>query len=200
MKTNLTETETEESAVAEHGDDDAYGRDALRDNGRKCDPRHVHIAHDDEEQIQEHVDDSRRGEEVKGAFCVAGRTHNGGAEVVDHRKGESDEVNDKIGGREVDDLIRCFHHGEENMRRSGTDDPDDQPRAECEHHRGVDDFLSAFPVTGTVAPRHEDIGTDAEPDEQLYVKIDEGTGRGNSGDAVRGAELSADNQIGGIIK
>ena len=89
-------------------------RDGLREDGRQCDPRHLHPENQHENQIQHHIDNSREHQIIERSSRISCRAENCTSEVVQQNKRDSAAVDPEIDAGFMKDFgrsFRQFEHG-----------------------------------------------------------------------------------------
>ena len=82
----LREDEADAAALAHEAAHDERRRDALRNDRRYGNARHVEMQIDDEEEVEHDVDDARDRKIEERAARVADGAQHGAAEVVNHHR------------------------------------------------------------------------------------------------------------------
>ena len=92
-------------------------RNDLRNDGAERNARNVHLAHDDEKDVQPHVGNARRTEKKEGVLRIAPRAAQRGAEVVQKIEGHPGEIDLQIQGREGQNAVLRHIHQEQEVSR-----------------------------------------------------------------------------------
>ena len=79
--------------------------DKLRNDRRNGHAGDAHVEHDDEDQVEDHVDDPGGQKEIQRPLGVADGAQDGGAEVVDQNGGHPDKVDAHIERGLIDDVV-----------------------------------------------------------------------------------------------
>ncbi len=147
--------------------------DALGDDRCQRHTGHIHVEHNDKQEIQHHIDGAGGREIVQRPAGVADCPQQSGAEVIEHGGGHPQKVDAQIQGRELEDLRRRLHPGEELPGAGHTGHGQDQPAEDAQKHGGVYGFAELSVLPGAEVTGSQDVGADRQPQKQIGQQIDQ---------------------------
>ena len=153
------------------------GGNALGNHRGDGNALHAHVEHDDEQQVQQHVDDTGNQQEVQGPLGIPHRPQDGRAEVVEHHHGHAHKVNAHVQHRLVDDVGGGAHQLQQRPGQANAHKDEDNPGDDADKHGGVDGLPQILVIAAAIVPRHQHVDANGQADKQVDNQVDKGAGR-----------------------
>ena len=175
---------------AGEGAEDEEGGEALGDAGGQRHARHVQLADDDEEQVEQDVQNACDGKKEQRLFGVADGAVDGVAEVVEGQRRHTEEVDPQVQNGTGEQVLLGVEQAQQGGGAHQTDEQQDHACDEADQNGGVDGLADVVRVAGTVKASHQHVDAVAEADEEAREEGDEdggGTYRTQRGGACKTA-------------
>ena len=151
---------------AGQGPQDQKGREILGQDGGQGRAGHAHLAHDDKEHIQKHVQHPGNGQIDQGLAGVAHRAEHTVAKIVDSHGGHPQKVDAQIQDRPVDQVGLGAQQPHQRRRKGHPHRQQQHPCRQADQQGRVDGPLHIFGVLGPVKAGHQHIDAAAQPDQE----------------------------------
>ena len=162
------------------------GGEILRDDAGHRHTRHVHIADDDEEQVQHHIDNAGDGEVVQRAAGITHRGEHGVAKVIDRQRGHTQTVDAQVQHSAVHQLRFGVQRSEDTARKAAADSQQHQSRRRAGQCRRVDGIREVLLIVSSEVVRHQYVDAAGQSDEEAGKQ-----GHENGGGAHRSQRCGA---------
>ena len=171
------------------------GGQALADHGGDGHARHIQLEHDDQQQVQGHVEDTGGNQVVEGTPGVAHRAQQRRAEVIQHGGGHAQEVDPQIKGRQGQDGVRHLHQMQQRTGGGDAHHGQQNTAEERQQHGGVHRLAQALPVARAGIAGRQNIGAHGQSHEQVHHQVDEGGVGAHGGQGVVSGEFAHHHDI-----
>ena len=162
------------------------GGKILRDDTGHRHACHVHIADDDEEQVQHHIDNAGDGEVVQRAAGITHRGEHGVAKVIDRQCGHPQAVDAQVQHSAVHQLRFGVQRSEDTARKAAADPQQHQSRRRAGQRRRVDGIREVLLIVSSEVVRHQYVDAAGQSDEEAGKQ-----GHENGGGAHRSQRCGA---------
>ena len=154
---------------------DHNGGYRLAEDGGQRNTRHAHLEHDDEQQVQHHIDDTCHRQTDQRAAGVAHGTQQGGVEVVQHGHRHSDEVDLQVKGGKVNDILGAGHQFQQAVGCKKAHKSHQYAAHKAQGNSGLHRFVHALVILCAIAAGSHNVCTQRKADKQVDQQVDERT-------------------------
>ena len=145
---------------------DQQSRQALGDHAGHGHALGGHVAPDDEEQVQDHIQHTGDGQIQQRPPGVAHGAHNAVAAVVDGHGRHAQGIYFQIQSGSVNQLVLGMQHGQHRTCQQHADQAHNDAEGGAQHEGRVDRLFHPLPVAHAQAPGHRHIDAAAHADQQ----------------------------------
>ena len=136
-----------------------------------------HVASNDEEQVQQHVQHAGHGEVDQGALGVAGGAEDAVAAVVDAHGGQAQGVELQVQHRAGEELLLGVQQAEHGLGEEHADQTGQDTGGQADEQRRMVGMLHILVAAHTQATGHGHVDAAAQADEQAGEQGDQRGGR-----------------------
>ena len=154
---------------------DHNGGYRLAEDGGQRHARHTHLEHDDEQQVQHHIDDTCHRQTDQRAAGVAHGTQQGGVEVVQHGHRHSDEVDLQVKGGKVNDILGAGHQFQQAVGCKKAHKSHQNATHKAQGNSSLHRFVHALVILCTITAGRHNVCTQRKADKQVDQQVDERT-------------------------
>ena len=162
----LAQVQLDRAAGTEKAQQHQRHADHLAGHRRDGHARNVHVEHDHQQQVQEHVHQPRDHQ-------IAHRAHSRRAEIVQHVGRHAQEIDPDVQRRAVNHVRRRIHQLQKRPGHQKTEDPHADAHEQRQRHGGMLRPAHGFYIPGAVIPRNHHAGADAQAHEYVHQQIDQ---------------------------
>ena len=147
--------------------------DTLGDHRGDGHTLYPHVEHDDEHQVQYHVDDPGQQQKVQGPLGVPHSPENGRAEIVEHHHRHAHKVDAHIQHRLVQHVRRGAHQLQHRPGQGDAREDERHPKGQAGEHRGVHRLRQVLVLAGPVVLGGQHVGAHGEAHKQVDDQVDD---------------------------
>ena len=152
------------------------GGNTLGDDGGKSHASHIHVQHDDEEQVQRYIDDAGEGQIVQGTAGVACGPQQRRAEVIQPGGRHAQEIDPQVQNGQGQHVRRRLHQPQDGRCAQHADEGQSCAADEAQQNGGVDGPVDLVVLPGAEVPGGQNAGAGGQTHEQVHQQVDQGGG------------------------
>jgi len=136
-----------------------------------CNTHDVHLKADDKQQIQNHIDDAGTQQEIQRTFGVTHCTEQGAAEVIDHGRNHTKEIDTQVNSCQRQHLFRRLHPDQHLLCANDAQNQQQRSAQHTEEHGGMYRPAQIIPRLCTVVPGSNYVCADRQSNEQVGQQV-----------------------------
>ena len=178
-----------------------HGADCVREDRRDGDAVDVHLEHDDEKQVQDHVQNAGDRQRDERHLRVADAAENGGLEVIQQNDRHAQQVDAQVRKRERVHIVRHIEQAHEPGRDELAEDRHEHAADERRDDGGVHGTVHGLTVAAADGVGDDDVRAERDADEQIQNQADDravGADSGHGGRAHVAREVADDGDVGRV--
>ena len=156
------------------------------------------MEHDDEEQVQNHVDDPGQQQKVQGPLGIPHGPEDGRAEIVEHHHRHAHKVDAHIQHRLVQHVRRGAHQLQHRPGQGDAREDERHPKGQAGEHRGVHRLRQVLVLAGPVVLGGQHVGAHGEAHKQVDDQVDDRAGRAHGRQGGGAHELAHHHDVRGV--
>ena len=178
-----------------------HGADCVREHRCDGDAVDVHLEHDDEKQVEDHVQNTGDRQRGQRHLRVADAAENGGLKVIEQDDRHAQQVDAQVGQRE---RIHILRHIEQSHEPACDQLPEERHEHAADERRddgGVHGAVHGLAVTAADGVGDDDVRAECDADEQIQQQPDDRTVCADSGHGDRAQltrEVTDDGDVGRV--
>ena len=178
-----------------------HGTDRVGEHRCDGDAVDVHLEHDDEKQVEDHVQDAGDRQRDERHLRVADAAEDGRLEVVEQNDRHAQQVDAQVRERERVHIVRHVEQAHEPGRDELAEDRYDHAADEGRDDGGMHGAVHGLAVAAADGVGDDDVRTERDADEQIQQQADDravGADGSHGGRAHIAREIADDGDVGRV--